>query len=471
MQSAWRVAREEEVCFTRSTDSQTSRNVLPPFFIVIETVGIAGFNQKQFAACNSLWADACKLDRQTTSDYGPTKNNSGGKGPKMKSTLISAKLVVVLLVSALLSSCTSIPDIQPFADATANLATALNKGYGQTENQLATLEAENAALKVAANAKLTELRARWKPTKAAINALVAYTDSLAALAKAGKTGQEAANKLTDSFTGLHNAVSQLLPLPALSPVVLNAFQGIAAVNGIIAKMRARRALKEAAEDAAPAVETIAEVLAANFAELENINGAAGTAAADAVEQKYSVVLNYHKTLVANDIRIVKVLSLINAYFGVPSDHFERAQKEKLAGNNAAATAILKAIPGQQQQILEQIKPLDPQIPAGLAATDANAVSTLEDRQKELLDKSKRYREELSRIDPEYQKVMARIVSIDNGTRGGKELFTKSQEAIKAWAKAHNDLKLALEKKQGLTFRELVSIVREVIDTFDKGENK
>lgn len=389
----------------------------------------------------------------------------------MKHSFINAKLVAVLIMIALLSACTSIPDIQPFADATANLATALNKGYGQTENQLATLQAENTELKVAAGAKLKELRDRWKPTKAAINALVAYTDSLAALAKAGKTGQEAANKLTDSFSGLYNAVGQLLPLPGLSPGVQTAFQAIGAVNGVIARMRARRALKEAAEDAAPAVDTIARVLAANFAELENINAAAGTAAADAVQKRYSEVLNYHQTLVDNDIRITRVLSLMNSYFGLTSNYYGQAENARQAGDTARAGAIIAALPGDLQRILDQIKRLDPKIPAALMVTDADVVSKLETRQKELLDNSKRYREELSRIDPEYQSVIAKIVSIDSATRGGKDLFTKSQEAIKAWAKAHNDLKLALEKKQGLTFRELESIVKEVLDTFDKGDNK
>ncbi len=389
----------------------------------------------------------------------------------MKHSFINAKLVSVLLVSALLTACTSIPDIQPFADATVNLATALNKGYGQTENQLATLQAENTELKVAAAAKLTELRDRWKPTKAGINALVAYTDSLAALAKAGKTGQEAANKLTDSFTGLYNAVGQLVPIPGLSAGVQAAFQAIGAVNGTIAKMRARRALKEAAEDAAPAVETIAKILAANFEALENINAAAGTASADAVQKKYSEVLNYHQTLVANDIRITRVLSLMNGFFGLTSDYYGQAENARQADDNVRAGQILAALPGDLQRILDQIKHLDPKIPAALNANDANVISVLENRQRQLLDNSKRYREELSRIDPEYQSVIARIVSIDNTTRAGTDLFTKSQEAIKAWAKAHNDLKLALEKKQGLTFRELESIVTEVLDALDKGGDK
>ena len=95
------------------------------------------------------------------------------------------------------------------------------------------------------------------------------------------------------------------------------------------------------------------------------------------------------------------------------------------------------------------------------------MKTLEARQKELLEKSKVNRDELSRIDAEYQAVTAKLVAIDDATRSGAGLFTKGQEAIKAWAKSHEDLKRALEKKQALTFRELVSIVQEIVDAFSK----
>ena len=230
----------------------------------------------------------------------------------MKHSSLMARLVTVVIMGSLLLACTSIPDIQPFANATANLATALNKGYAQTEDQLSALQAEYAASNDPEKKKkvtdtLTELRKRWKPTKEAINALVAYTDSLNALAQAGKTGKEAANKLTDSFSGLYNSVAQLVPLPGLSAGVETAFKAIGAINGVIAKMRARHALKDAAEDAAPAVQVIAEVLAANFEELDKLSQSAGIAADDAVQDNHSVVLNYHKTLVDSGERTTVVL--------------------------------------------------------------------------------------------------------------------------------------------------------------------
>src|SRR5215211_501653 len=236
----------------------------------------------------------------------------------MNNALLKTKLVTLLVISSLLCACTSIPDIQPFANATATMATALNKGFAHTENQLSVLQAENPDLENEAQKSLAELRKRWKPSKEAINALVAYTDSLAALANAGKTGKEAANKLTNSFEGLYNAVAQLIPIPVLPGAVKTAFDAIGAVNGVIARMRAKKALKEAAEEAAPAVKTIAEVLAANFQELGNLSQAAGNAAAEAYRNKHHGVLDYHQTLVDNETAITSILARMNRYYGLPA---------------------------------------------------------------------------------------------------------------------------------------------------------
>ena len=298
---------------------------------------------------------------------------------------------------------------------------------------------------------------------------MAYTDSLAALANAGNTGKEAANKLTDSFQGLYTAVAQLIPLPGLPAGVATAFNAIGAVNGVIARMRAKHALKDAAEEAAPAVKTIAEVLAANFEELGNLSQAAGNAAAAAYRNKHHGVLDYHQTLIDNETTITSILARMNRYYGLPADVRAKAERVRQANQggtgNADSQRILNSLGTALDDVLKQIAALDPgltnPIPAG------QEVKTLEARQKELLAKSKTDRDELSRIDPEYQAVTARILAIDDATRSGADLFAKGQEAIKAWSNAHEDLKLALEKKQSLTFRELESIVREIVDLFSK----
>ena len=387
----------------------------------------------------------------------------------MKHPQFKAKLITIVVLSSLLCACTSIPDIQPYANATASMATALNKGFAHTENQLAVLQAENTDLQVEARTTLIELRKRWKPSKEAINALVAYTDSLAALANAGKTGREAANKLTSSFEGLYNAVAQLLPLPGLPAATSTVFNAIGAVNGVIARMRAKKALKEAAAEAAPAVQIIAEVLGANFKELENLSKAAGNAAAEAYRNKHHGVLDYHQTLVNNETTNTSILSRMNRYYGLPAEVRAQAERVKQANangtGNADAHRILDNLPRALARVLSQIVALDPALPSHIA--EDQIVRTLEARQKELLAKSKTNRDELARIDPQFQAVTARVIAIDDTTRSGSDLFGKGQEAIKAWARAHEDLKLALEKQQGLTFRELESIVREIVEIFSK----
>jgi hypothetical protein len=259
-----------------------------------------------------------------------------------------------------------------------------------------------------------------------------------------------------------------MSVTALPAGVHTAFNAIGAVNGVIARMRAKRALKEAAEEAAPAVKTIADVLAANFQELANLSAAAGNAAAAGYRNQHHGVLDYHQTLVNNETTITSILSRMNRYYGMPAEMRAKAERVRQANNGtgaADARRILEKLPEAMNGVFVQIVALDPGLPNEIPADQA--VKALEARQKELLAKSKVNRDELSRIDPEYQAVTAKLVAIDDATRSGAVLFSKGQEAIKAWAKSHEDLKLALEKKQGLTFRELVSIVQEIVDTFSK----
>jgi DNA repair ATPase RecN len=120
---------------------------------------------------------------------------------------------------------------------------------------------------------------------------------------------------------------------------------------------------------------------------------------------------------------------MNRYYGLPAELRAQAERVRLANVNgtgdADATTILAQLSVKHQEVLDQIKTLDPGIAPDLKV-DANTVKTLEVRQRELLAASKGYREELNRISPEYQSVTAKIVSIDNATRSGRDLFTKSQ---------------------------------------------
>jgi hypothetical protein len=109
------------------------------------------------------------------------------------------KALPVLLCAAVLVAC-RIPDLKPFSDATAEMVTVLRQGFEQTRVSMINA-AETASDSAPFQSRLNQLDERWKPTRKALSALVAYSDSLAVVAEAGKKGgliEEAGRRLVQA---------------------------------------------------------------------------------------------------------------------------------------------------------------------------------------------------------------------------------------------------------------------------------
>ena len=106
-------------------------------------------------------------------------------------------------------------------------------------------------------AELKDLEAKWKPTREALSALVEYSDSLAAVAEAGKKGPETMAQLTGAITDLAKAVS-ITAIPAVGVEVVNR------VGAKIIEIQAARDIRKAVGAAGDAIEIIAPILKATF---------------------------------------------------------------------------------------------------------------------------------------------------------------------------------------------------------------
>jgi len=183
---------------------------------------------------------------------------------------VSARFVtrnlIVAAVSLMATACTTLPDVKPFADATASLSTAAGSQYREIESELDSLEVERApgdsdqvhkALVAAKDNAGKAFKANRQAFDAMLAAMVTYSEKLASLAAAGKEGAEAANSLLDTFQGFASlaGVSGIPAGPLAKPIT----DGFKLIADEVTKRQAAASLSQAVEAAQPGVDKVAEV--------------------------------------------------------------------------------------------------------------------------------------------------------------------------------------------------------------------
>ena len=171
----------------------------------------------------------------------------------MASTRIFKQWMVSTLFACAVLAC-ALPDLKPFADATAQLHTSMVATNANV--QLGLSEAGAGEL---AEAFRKELAVRI----AAMEAVVVYTDALANISAAGQNGGGGAENLANSLNGFLGAIS--------APTMPSNYVAIAqSLFGIVATVRAENSLAQATEKADPAIQSIATTMTEDFHALENV---------------------------------------------------------------------------------------------------------------------------------------------------------------------------------------------------------
>ena len=191
----------------------------------------------------------------------------------MKAKIMMLKCGVVIGLLVFFWGCSVIlPDIRPFAVETRRMVSAVDNGYTHAETLLSMVEEPGEPSEGQSNEKhkeesekaealwksagsdedpLEKLGNNWKLMKKVLNALVIYSDELAALTDAGTKGEEAAHGVADALDGIIGTMTNgALNIPGN---LVNAFGKI---NDTLAKIRAGKALKKAVEEAQPAINTL-----------------------------------------------------------------------------------------------------------------------------------------------------------------------------------------------------------------------
>lgn len=203
-----------------------------------------------------------------------------------------ARLNGLFLIAAalLLAGCPSLPDTQPFTDATVGLRGAVASSGTAVVAELKRNPVDGMAAQGAG------LEKAWQVRTKAMTALVDYANSLQAIADSGRKGEESAQKLADAATTLVQTLGAAnLAASSAAGLAIDTFKF---ANGQIARARAAKSLEAALAEMQPAIERIAELLAADLTDLDTIVQAAIDAQHDRLERDNQSEINYRQRLLA-----------------------------------------------------------------------------------------------------------------------------------------------------------------------------
>ena len=176
-----------------------------------------------------------------------------------------AMLLMPFILTA--AGCTTLPDVQSFADSTATLAAAAGSHYSDVAADVAALktvplpgEKKTNSIFKQRKKRIEDTQVIFKETEKNLNtlfgAMTTYSEKLANLVAAGKTGSEAAKSIVDSVQGFTEfaGVSGLPVDGVVSPIT----KGFKSIADEFTAMQAKDSLKEAVAAAEPGVKLVAE---------------------------------------------------------------------------------------------------------------------------------------------------------------------------------------------------------------------
>jgi hypothetical protein len=167
--------------------------------------------------------------------------------------------------------CTTLPDVKPFADSTAALAAAAGTHYHEVSNDLASLQpprvpGESEASFATRQKSLEDAQKTFTSTGQSLDALfdamTTYSEKVANLAAAGKTGPDAAQSLLDSTKGFVQLAG--ISVPAAGAALDAVTKGFKAIADEFTRLQAKKSLKDAVEAAQPGVDLVATQFAVIF---------------------------------------------------------------------------------------------------------------------------------------------------------------------------------------------------------------
>jgi hypothetical protein len=245
----------------------------------------------------------------------------------MKQAIAARKcrIAILVLVFLHLSAC-ALPDLRPFAEATASLDLVVRQTRALVVRDLTAVADEFETRVPASSTQVRALRdaasafsVEWAERVETVQALLAYSDSLASISQAGRRGSDNSQVVAESFNKLLDSVPSVTAQIPAAAVDLTAW-----IGSEVARVGAHRSLVRSVEAAHPVVLEIATLIAADF-DVIAANLPQNFILAEALLQnQYGDLVRYRERLVERRARVSARIEAMPANSAIPVTDQEEA---------------------------------------------------------------------------------------------------------------------------------------------------
>lgn len=315
--------------------------------------------------------------------------------------------VPLLAAALLLAGCQSLPDTQPFTDATISLRSAVGTSGKAALTELKALKFKESDERARLREQVKQLEAAWKTRENVMKAMSDYATSLQAIVDAGKKGEESVKQLTgaaQTFLGAVGAAGMTGPAAALVGDAVN-FAG-----GFVIRAQAAKSLEQAMVDLQPAITRTAELMAA-----------------DALDLRGMLDLCYE-------------------------------QQERMLDDedeNAASLAFWSSLQRERNDVIREVR------------TKLDDKKLADEAGKAALARLAQLDELIAGLKPWRESYVAKVAHIREQQRLSSALMDEMQAGFGVWAATHHKLHVAVQTKRPPTTAELTDTAKRIHDLIER----
>jgi len=409
------------------------------------------------------------------------------------------KRILLLTALTFLFTACPVPDVSKFSEATSKMAEAIKNSARETLDLL-TESYENQEIEqdIFENEEIEkkdypkEIKKKWKVVDQTLGAMVDYSDALSSISKSGENGKE-------SFNNLANSLNDLAGVVGIAPISVGATEIGKFVYGEIAEIRSANTLKQVIYPADTTIQVIAGELIKNLQALRNLNFAAETILlTQHFNNEEDAYNNYYNSLVKKELKNIKKITLINNYeSGDPESLVSFILEDALSRYKLnlidLSLEIDRIVNNSDLSLTEKIEEINklnektkPLIREKLLSKDPGMVSSktilfsrydlnnkvisslgIEYRLKTLQNELSFLRKEIEKYDKIIEAFDQREIKIRDLAKTNNRLIEKSIKAVQIWQNKHSEMRNFFDKKQKISFENILSISTEINDTYDQ----
>jgi hypothetical protein len=327
----------------------------------------------------------------------------------------SCGATAVLAAAFVLSGCHTLPDVQPFADATSKLHHTIASSGDEAVSQIRLIGEKNSgtvsnATEVANNLA-NRLAADWEARKKVMEGLDAYASALTAVVQSGNEGAKNARAVGDAVSNLASSLN--IAFPGGGTASASVTQLASDLFAIAAREWAAHVLIQRLTELDPKIKQVAQLLATDLANIKNIEWAAKAQAL--------------ATLANGSPDVVKVNTLISRRTTAAQDVLH------------APLVSSPAQPGLSDRI--------------------NVLHAV----NEVLD--------LETKSAGYTNYLASVAAVERAYQDQSAILDQAVLLLHAWAGAHHQMLVAVQEKRPPSLQELSQIASDLQEVYKQIHTK